>query len=57
MSEYLILNTLHQIIMAANAYKTQTGTSDKAMTKLHINGFSGQLKGWCDYHLIEAEHL
>jgi len=43
--------------MAANAYKTQTSTSDKAMTKLHINGFSGQLKGWCDYHLTEAEHL
>jgi ATP-dependent protease HslVU (ClpYQ) peptidase subunit len=43
MSEYNILNTLQQMIMAANAYKTQTGTSDKV-----IAGFSGQLKGWWD---------
>jgi len=38
--------------MAANAYKTQTGTPDKA-----IAGFSGQLKGWWDYHLTETDHL
>jgi CheY-specific phosphatase CheX len=57
MLEYLILNILQQIIMTANTYKTQTSTSDKAMTKLHIIGFCGQLKGWCDYHLTETEHL
>jgi hypothetical protein len=32
--------------MAANAYKTQIGTSDKAIAELFIAGFSGQLKGW-----------
>ena len=43
--------------MTANAYKTQTGTSDKAIAELLIAGFSGQLKGWWDYHLTETDHL
>jgi hypothetical protein len=46
MSEYNILNTLQQMTMAANAYKTHTGTPDKAIVELLITGFSGQLKGW-----------
>jgi len=45
MSEYNILNTLQQMTMAATAYKTQTGTSDKAIAELLIAGFSNQLKG------------
>jgi hypothetical protein len=57
MSEYNILNTLQQMTMAANAYKTQTGTPDKAIVELLIAGFSGQLKGWWDYHLTERDHL
>jgi hypothetical protein len=57
MSEYNILNTLQQMTMIANAYKTQTGTSDKAIAELLITGFSGQLKGWWDYHLTETDHL
>jgi hypothetical protein len=51
MSEYNILNTLQQMTMAAKAYKTQTGTPDKAIAELLIAGFSSQLKGWWDYHL------
>jgi hypothetical protein len=43
--------------MAANAYKTQTGTPDKAIAELLIAGFSGQLKGWWNYHLTETDHL
>jgi len=43
--------------MAANAYKTQIGTPDKAIVELFITGFSSQLKGWWDYHLIETNHL
>jgi hypothetical protein len=31
MSEYNILNTLQQMTMAANAYKTQTGTPIKLL--------------------------
>jgi hypothetical protein len=45
MSEYNILNTLQQMIMVANAYKTQTGTPNKAIIELLITGFSSQLKG------------
>ena len=36
--------------MTANAYKTQTGTPNKAIAELLIVGFSGQLKEWWDYH-------
>jgi len=43
--------------MTANAYKTQTITPDKAIPELLIVGFSGQLKGWWDYHLTEIDHL
>jgi hypothetical protein len=57
MSEYNILNALQQMTMEANAYKTQTGTPDKAIAELLIAGFSGQLKGWWDYHLTEIDHL
>ena len=57
MSEYNILNTLQQMTMTANTYKTQTGTLDKAITELLIAGFSGQLKGWWDYHLTKTDHL
>jgi hypothetical protein len=57
MSEYHILNTLQQMTMVTNVYKTQTGTLDKTIAKLLIASFSGQLKGWWDYHLTEAEHL
>ena len=32
--------------MAANTYKTQTRTPDKATAELLIAGFSDQLKGW-----------
>jgi hypothetical protein len=52
MSEYNSLNTLQQMTMAANAYKTQTRTQDKAIAELLITGFSGQLKGWWDYYQI-----
>jgi hypothetical protein len=43
--------------MAANAYKTQTGTLDKAIAELLIAGFSHKLKGWRDYYLTKTEHL
>ena len=57
MSEYNILNHLQQMTMAANAYTTQIGTPDKAIAELLIAGFSGQLKGWWDYHLTPENHL
>ncbi|KAH9672158.1 hypothetical protein KPL70_017618 [Citrus sinensis] len=45
MSEYNILRLLQQMTMAANAYKTQSGTSDKAIAEILIAGFTDQLKG------------
>ena len=55
LTEYNILSLLHQMTMTANVYKTQASTSDKAIAELIIAGFSGQLKGWWDYHLTEQE--
>ncbi|KAH9671986.1 hypothetical protein KPL70_017546 [Citrus sinensis] len=45
MSEYNILGLLQQMTMAANAYKTEAGTSDRAISEILIAGFTGQLKG------------
>ena len=53
MSEYNILGVLHQMTMAANAYKTQSETSDKAIVEILIAGFTGQLKGWWDHLLTK----
>ncbi|KAH9783347.1 hypothetical protein KPL71_009275 [Citrus sinensis] len=57
MSEYNILGLLQQMTMAANAYKTQSETSDKAITKILIAGFTGQLKGWWDHLLTKLQQL
>ena len=57
MSEYQVLGLLQQMTMAANAYKTQIGSMDKAIAELLIAGFSGQLKGWWDYHLTPVQQL
>ncbi|KAH9679837.1 hypothetical protein KPL71_026296 [Citrus sinensis] len=43
--------------MAANAYKTQSGTSDKAIAEILIAGFTDQLKGWWDHLLTKQQQL
>ncbi|KAH9769725.1 hypothetical protein KPL71_012121 [Citrus sinensis] len=43
--------------MAANAYKTQAGTSDRAISEILIAGFTGQLKGWWDHLLTNQQQL
>ncbi|KAH9668028.1 hypothetical protein KPL70_021269 [Citrus sinensis] len=55
MSEYNILGLLQQMTMAANAYKTQAGTSDRAISEILIAGFTGQLKGWWDHLLTNQQ--
>ncbi|KAH9779167.1 hypothetical protein KPL71_007624 [Citrus sinensis] len=57
MSEYNILGVLQQMTMAANAYKTQSGTSDKDIAEILIAGFTGQLKGWWDHLLTKLQQL
>ncbi|KAH9723797.1 hypothetical protein KPL70_007262 [Citrus sinensis] len=44
MSEYNILGLLQQMTMAANAYKTQSGTSDKAIAEILIAGDPSHLR-------------
>ena len=56
MSEY-ILGLLQQMTMAANAYKTQSGTSDRAIAEILIAGFTGQLKGWWDHLLTQQQQV
>ncbi|KAH9795991.1 hypothetical protein KPL71_005389 [Citrus sinensis] len=48
---------LPTMTMAANAYKTQQGTSDKAIAEILIAGFTGQLKGWWDHLLTQQQQL
>ncbi|KAH9781470.1 hypothetical protein KPL71_008488 [Citrus sinensis] len=55
MSEYNILGLLQQMTMAGNAYKTQSGTSDKAIAEILIAGFTGQLKGGWDHLLTKQQ--
>ncbi|KAH9704806.1 hypothetical protein KPL70_011613 [Citrus sinensis] len=57
MSEYNILGLLQRMTMAANAYKTQSGTSDKAIVEILIAGFTGQLKGWWDHLLTKQQQI
>ncbi|KAH9780542.1 hypothetical protein KPL71_008119 [Citrus sinensis] len=57
MSEYNILGLLQQMTMAANAYKTQTITSDRAIAEILVAGFIGQLKGWWDHLLTKQQQL
>ncbi|KAH9696559.1 Integrase catalytic domain-containing protein [Citrus sinensis] len=53
MSEYNVLGVLQQMTMVANAYKTQSGTSDKAIAEILIVDFIGQLKGWWGHLLTK----
>ena len=57
MSEYNILGLLQQMTMAVNAYKTQSGTSDRAIAEILIAGFTGQLNGWWDHLLTKHQQL
>ncbi|KAH9697600.1 hypothetical protein KPL71_023671 [Citrus sinensis] len=57
MSECNILGLLQQMTMAANAYKTQQGTSDKAIAEILIADFTSQLKGWWDHLLTQQQQL
>ncbi|KAH9657342.1 hypothetical protein KPL70_023038 [Citrus sinensis] len=57
MSEYNSLGLLQQMTMTANAYKTQSGTSDKAIAEILIAGFTSQLKGWWDHLLTKQQQL
>ena len=45
MSQYEILNELHEMLMVSNVYKSNNKT-DHQIANIIIIGFTGQLKGW-----------
>ena len=57
MSKYNILGVLQQMTMTANAYKTQSRTSDMAIVEILIARFTGQLKGWWDHLLTRQQQM
>ena len=50
MSEYEIINLLHEMTLLTNVYKNH-GKQDHHIAHLIITGFIGQLKGWWDHYL------
>ena len=41
--------------MVANVYRAKQNISDQQIAEILITGFTGQLKGWWDFHLTSAE--
>ena len=55
MSEHQIINLLHELMMAANAYRIKTSNSDFHVTGAWVIGFTGLLKGWWDHYLSQND--
>jgi hypothetical protein len=54
MSQYEILNELHEMLMVSNIYKGNNKT-DHQIANIIITGFTGQLKGWWDNTLTDSD--
>jgi hypothetical protein len=54
MSQYEILNELHEMLMVSNVYKSNNKT-DHQIAHIIITGFTDQLKGWWDNTLTYTE--
>jgi 3-dehydroquinate dehydratase len=54
LSEYEILNVLHEMMIVANVYKCAKRSDHQVASSL-ITGFTGQLKGWRDNTLTEEQ--
>ena len=50
MSEYEIINLLHEMTLLTNVYKNH-GKSNHQITHLIVTSFTSQLKGWWDHYL------
>ena len=55
MSEHQIINLLHEMMMAVNAYKIKTSNSDFHVVGALVIGFTGLLKGWWDHYLSPTD--
>jgi hypothetical protein len=54
MSQYEILNELHEMLMVSNVY-TGNNKTDHQIASIIITGFTGQLKGWWDNTLTDND--
>ncbi|XP_022933349.1 uncharacterized protein LOC111440658 [Cucurbita moschata] len=54
LSDYLIMNVVNEMMMAAGAYKLQRHKSDHQIAQVLVTGFTGQLKDWWDKYLDET---
>nr|KYP73766.1 hypothetical protein KK1_006416 [Cajanus cajan] len=56
-SEYNIMHMLQHMTMVCTAYQTTHESSEEAIANIIVSGFTGQLKGWWDHYLTEAQKL
>nr|KYP46182.1 Protein FAR-RED IMPAIRED RESPONSE 1 [Cajanus cajan] len=56
-SEYNIMHMSQHMTMVCTAYQTAHESSEEAITNIIVSGFTGQLKGWWDHYLTEAQKL
>ena len=56
MSEYEIINLLHEMTLLTNVYKNH-GKLDHQIAHLIVTGFTSQLKGWWDNYLNNDNRL
>ena len=54
LSDYLIMNVVNEMMMAADAYKLQGQKSNHQIAQVLVTRFTGQLKDWWDKYLDEA---
>ena len=55
MSEHQIINLLHEMMMAANAYRIKINNSNFHAVDALVIGFTGLLKGWWDHYLSQND--
>ena len=55
MSEHQIINLLHEIIVAANAYRIKTSNFDFYVASALVIGFTSLLKGQWDHYLSQND--
>ena len=55
MSKHQIIILLHEMMMAANAYRIKTSNSDFHAAGALVIGFTGLLKGWWDHYLSQND--
>jgi len=54
-SEYNIMQMLQHMTMVCTTYQTAHDSTEEAISSIIVTGFTGQLKGWWDQYLTEAQ--